>query len=128
MIQDRPLAEVGGKALWTKELDRCLADGRTDISVHSMKDVETFRPAEFQIAAMLPRAAVRDRLVGAESVEALPAWARVGTSSPHRAAQLLARRTALHIFPFRGNVPSRLRQQDLGAADRPMIRAPDPGR
>src|SRR3546814_7563647 len=62
MIQDRPHAEVGGKALWTKELDRCLADGRTDISVHSMKDVETFRPAEFRIAAMLPRADVRDLL------------------------------------------------------------------
>src|SRR3546814_18107551 len=97
MIQDRPHAEVGGKALWTKELDRCLADGRTDISVHSMKDVETFRPAEFRIAAMLPRADVRDRLVGAESVEALPEWARVGTSSPRLAPPLLARRSDLHI-------------------------------
>src|ERR671921_487343 len=52
-IQDRPLAEVGGKALWTKELDRCLVEGRTDISVHSMKDVETIRPPELVIAAML---------------------------------------------------------------------------
>src|SRR5688500_8378421 len=64
-IQDRPLAEFGGKALWTKELDRCLQDRRTDISVHSMKDVETIRPSLFSIAAMLPRADVRDRLVGA---------------------------------------------------------------
>src|SRR5918995_282136 len=64
-IQDRPLAEVGGKALWTKELDKCLEDGRTDISVHSMKDVETLRPSTLAVAAMLPRADPRDRLVGA---------------------------------------------------------------
>ncbi|HEY9553934.1 hydroxymethylbilane synthase [Allosphingosinicella sp.] len=123
MIQDRPLAEVGGKALWTKELDRCLADGRTDISVHSMKDVETFRPAEFRIAAMLPRADVRDRLVGAESVEALPEWARVGTSSPRRAAQLLARRSDLNIVPFRGNVATRLRKLEMGEADATLLAA-----
>src|SRR5687767_5745947 len=55
-IQDRPLAEVGGKALWTKELDRCLLDGRTDLSVHSMKDVETIRPDTLIVAAMLERA------------------------------------------------------------------------
>src|SRR3712207_7399126 len=53
VVQDRPLAEVGGKGLWTKELDRALMEGRTDLSVHSMKDVETLRPAELQIAAML---------------------------------------------------------------------------
>src|SRR5580765_5191113 len=56
VIQDRPLAEVGGKALWTRELDACLADGRTDLSVHSMKDVQTIRPEMFAIAAMLERA------------------------------------------------------------------------
>src|SRR5581483_5585011 len=80
MVRDRPLAEMGGKALWTRELDRALAEGLTDISVHSMKDVETLRPAELAIAAMLPRADVRDRLIGADSLEALPQGARVGTS------------------------------------------------
>ena len=96
VIQDRALAEVGGKALWTKELDRALAEGRTDLSVHSMKDVETFRPDALVIAAMLARADTRDRLIGAESLDALPHGARVGTSSPRRTAQLLARRQDLH--------------------------------
>ncbi|HWH22547.1 MAG TPA: hydroxymethylbilane synthase, partial [Allosphingosinicella sp.] len=88
VIQDRPLAEVGGKGLWTKELDRCLSDGRTDISVHSMKDVETIRPSELLIVAMLPRADVCDRLIGAEDLAQLPAGARIGTSSPRRSAQI----------------------------------------
>ncbi|HEY6916680.1 MAG TPA: hydroxymethylbilane synthase [Allosphingosinicella sp.] len=123
VIQDRPLAEVGGKALWTKELDRCLLDGRTDISVHSMKDVETIRPAALIIAAMLPRADVRDRLVGAESLDALADGARIGTSSPRRAAQLLARRPDLHIVPIRGNVATRLRKLDEGEADATLLAA-----
>src|SRR3569623_1810868 len=101
MIRDRPLAEVGGKALWTKELDRALAEGLTDMSVHSMKDVVTARPPTLEIAAMLPRADVRDRLIGAEGLDALPEGARVGTSSPRRAAQLLARRPDLTIIPLR---------------------------
>src|SRR5688572_27767417 len=71
-IADRPLAEVGGKALWTKELDLALLKGETDASVHSMKDVESERPAKLVIAAMLPRADVRDRLIGAASLAALP--------------------------------------------------------
>ena len=122
-IQDRPLAEVGGKGLWTRELDRCLIDGRTDMSVHSMKDVETFRPAELVIAAMLPRADVRDRLVGAASVEALPQGARVGTSSPRRAAQLLSRRPDLEIVPIRGNVQTRLKKLAAGEADATLLAA-----
>src|SRR5437763_12122970 len=72
MIRDRPLAEVGGKGLWTRELDRALAEGLTDVSVHSMKDVETLRPRELEVAAMLKRADVRDRLIGAGSIDALP--------------------------------------------------------
>ena len=85
IVRDRPLAEIGGKGLWTKELDRALLEGEVDFCVHSMKDVETIRPEQFCIAAMLPRADVRDRLIGADSIEALPSWARVGTSSPRRA-------------------------------------------
>jgi hydroxymethylbilane synthase len=123
MIRDRPLAEVGGKGLWTKELDRALADGLTDASVHSMKDVETLRPPALSIAAMLPRADVRDRLIGAASIEALPQGARVGTSSPRRKAQLLARRPDLTIVALRGNVETRLRKIQLGEADATLLAA-----
>lgn len=122
-IKDRPLSEIGGKGLWTKELDRALLDGRTDMSVHSMKDVETIRPRELVIAAMLPRADVCDRLIGAESIDALPQGARVGTSSPRRAAQLLARRPDLDIVTFRGNVATRLRKLQTGEADATLLAA-----
>src|SRR5829696_9785727 len=121
--RDRPLAELGGKALWTRELDLALLEGRIDLAVHSMKDVETIRPAELAIAAMLPRADVRDRLVGAASLAALPQGARVGTSSPRRAAQLLARRPDLVIVPIRGNVESRLRKIDLGEVEATLLAA-----
>jgi hydroxymethylbilane synthase len=107
-IQDRPLAEVGGKYLWTKELDGYLLAGETDLSVHSMKDVESVRPAELHLAAMLARADVRDRLVGADSLEALSQGAVVGTSSPRRSAQLLRRRPDLQTVLIRGNVATRL--------------------
>lgn len=123
VIQDRPLAEAGGKALWTKELDACLADGRTDLSVHSMKDVETLRPSTFVIAAMLPRADTRDRLIGAQNIDALPRGARVGTSSPRRTAQLLARRPDLVIVPLRGNVQTRLAKIARGEVDASLLAA-----
>ena len=123
IIQDRPLAEVGGKALWTKELDRCLADGRTDFSVHSMKDVETIRPETLVIAAMLARADTRDRLIGAPSIAALPEGARVGTSSPRRAAQLLSRRPDLHPLPIRGNVQTRLAKLERGEVEATLLAA-----
>jgi hydroxymethylbilane synthase len=123
VIQDRPLAEVGGKALWTKELDRCLGEGRTDLSVHSMKDVETIRPPRLVIAAMLPRADPRDRLVGAPSLAMLPNEARLGTSSPRRKAQLLARRPDLRIVPLRGNVATRLAKIERGEADATLLAA-----
>jgi len=122
-VQDRPLAEIGGKALWTKELDRALLDGEIDFAVHSMKDVETIRPAAIRIAAMLPRADVRDRLVGAESIAALPMGARIGTSSPRRAAQLRHLRPDLAIVPFRGNVDTRLRKLAEGEAEATLLAA-----
>src|SRR3954462_3194693 len=109
-LRDRPLAEMGGKALWTRELDLALLEGRIDLAVHSMKDVETIRPPELVVAAMLKRADVRDRLIGAGSLAVLPEGARIGTSSPRRAAQLLARRPDLAIVPIRGNVETRLRK------------------
>ena len=113
-IQDRPLAEVGGKALWTKELDQALLDGKTDASVHSMKDVESDRPPSLVIGAMLPRGDVRDRLIGAVSIDALAEGARVGTSSPRRAAQLLRLRPDLEIVPIRGNLDTRIAKVERG--------------
>ncbi len=122
-IQDRPLAEVGGKSLWTKELDSVLLGGESDLSVHSMKDVESERPTELVIAAMLERADVRDRLIGARSIEALPHGGVVGTSSPRRAAQLLHWRPDLRIEPIRGNVQTRLDKIARGEADATMLAA-----
>ena len=122
-ILDRALQEVGGKALWTKELDRALAEREIDAAVHSMKDVETIRPATFAIAAMLPRADIRDRLVGAPSIAALPHGARVGTASPRRSAQLLALRPDLKIGLIRGNVASRLAKLDAGEFDATLLAA-----
>ena len=122
-IQDRPLAEIGGKALWTKELDRALLEGEIDFAVHSMKDVETLRPAEIRIAAMLPRADVRDRLVGAESFEALPENPVVGTSSPRRAAQVKRIRPDAQAVLFRGNVATRLQKLAAGEAHATLLAA-----
>lgn len=113
-IQDRALADVGGKALWTKELDRALYEGDIDCAVHSMKDVETLRPNSFVIAAMMERANIHDRLVGADSVEALPRGAIVGTASPRRKAQLLRQRSDLDIRLIRGNVQTRLKKIEDG--------------
>jgi hydroxymethylbilane synthase len=122
-IQDRPLAELGGKALWTKELDAALRDGSTDIAVHSMKDVETVRPPGVDIAAVLQRGESRDVLIGAGSLDALPAGARVGTSSPRRTAQLLARRPDLEAVPIRGNVQTRLAKVERGEVDATILAA-----
>ncbi len=122
-IQDRPLAEIGGKALWTKELDAWLAEGRIDAAVHSMKDVETIRPDSLVIAAILPRADVRDVLVGAASISQLPPGARIGTSAPRRAAQLLHARPDCSVVTFRGNVATRLARLAAGEADATLLAA-----
>jgi hydroxymethylbilane synthase len=122
-IQDRPLAEVGGKALWTKELDFALLAGETHCSVHSMKDVESERPRTLTVAAMLPRADVRDRLVGAGSIAELPQCARVGSSSPRRAAQLQRLRPDLQILSIRGNVDTRLAKVADGLVDATLLAA-----
>ena len=122
-VQDRALAEIGGKALWTKELDRALLAGEVDACVHSMKDVETVRPEAIAIAAMLPRADVRDRLIGAETIDALPHGAVVGTSSPRRAAQLGRLRPDLKTTLFRGNVDTRLGKLAAGEVDATLLAA-----
>ena len=120
-VQDRPLAEIGGKALWTKELDRALLEGEVDFCVHSMKDVESARPPEIHIAAVRPRGDVRDRIIGAPSIDALKQGAKVGTSSPRRAAQLRRLRPDLQIVPIRGNVETRLRKVEEGEVDATLL-------
>ena len=120
-VQDRPLAEIGGKALWTKELDRALLEGEVDFCVHSMKDVESVRPDEIHIAAVRPRGDVRDRIVGAESIDGLKQGATVGTSSPRRAAQLWRLRPDLQIVPIRGNVETRLKKVESGEVDATLL-------
>lgn len=122
-ILDRALADVGGKALWTRELDAALADGSIDASVHSMKDVETERPPEFAIFAMLERADVRDRLVGAISIDALRQGACIGTSSPRRSAQLRRLRPDLTLTLLRGNVGTRLGKIDSGEIEATLLAA-----
>lgn len=122
-VQDRPLAEIGGKALWTKELDEWIAEGRIDAAVHSMKDVETIRPESLAIAAVLPRADVRDVLIGAASVAQIPRGARVGTSAPRRAAQVLYHRPDCEVVMFRGNVATRLAKLAAGEADVTLLAA-----
>lgn len=122
-IQDRPLADIGGKALWTRELDVWLAEGRIDAAVHSMKDVETIRPKEIAIGAILPRADKADVLLGALSVDAIPRGAKVGTSAPRRAAQLLNARPDLEVVGFRGNVATRMAKLGAGEADATFLAA-----
>src|SRR3569623_1711133 len=122
-VQDRALAEIGGKALWTKELDRALLAGEIECAVHSMKDVETIRPQAIIIAAMLPRADVRDRLIGADSINALPQGAVIGTSSPRRAAQLRRLRPDVKPVLFRGNVDTRLAKLAAGEVDATLLAA-----
>ena len=120
-VQDRPLAEIGGKALWTKELDAWLLAGEIDFAVHSAKDVETLRPAGIAIAAVLEREDVRDVLVGAASLADLPPGARIGTSAPRRAAQLLHLRPDCQVVGIRGNVATRLAKLGAGEADATLL-------
>jgi hydroxymethylbilane synthase len=120
---DRPLAEVGGKALWTKELDQALLAGEVDFCVHSMKDVESERPLEIHLAAMRPRGDVRDRLIGAPSIQELAEGATVGTSSPRRSAQLRRMRPDIAIVPLRGNVETRLKRVEAGEVDATLLAA-----
>lgn len=122
-VPGKPLAEIGGKAVWTKELDRALMDGEVDFCVHSMKDVESVRPEGIHIAAVRPRGDVRDRIIGADSIDKLKAGARVGTSSPRRAAQLRRLRPDIEIVPLRGNVETRLKKVELGEIDATLLSA-----
>ncbi len=119
LILDRPLAEEGGKGLFTKEIEEALAAGKIDLAVHSMKDMPTWLPQGLAIAAVLPREDPRDAFISVKhpTLAELPPGARVGTSSLRRQAQVLHRRPDLTAVPFRGNVETRLRKLQEGAAD-----------
>ncbi len=118
-VQDRPLSEIGGKGLFTKEIELALFDGRIDIAVHSMKDVATVLPEGLVIDCALPREDVRDAFISRKynSIAELPEGAVVGTSSLRRRAQLLAMRPDLKLVEFRGNVQTRLKKLDDGVAE-----------
>jgi len=118
-ILDRPLAEVGGKGLFVKELEEALRDGRADLAVHSAKDVPFELPEEFGLCAFPEREDPRDALVAprARTWERLAKGSRVGTSSLRRAAQLLSVRPDLVIVPVRGNVQTRLSKAVQGPLD-----------
>ena len=118
-ILDTPLAKIGGKGLFVKELEQGLLENLADVAVHSMKDVPVDLPAGLEIAAIMVREDPRDALVSdhVEAIADLPDGARVGTSSLRRQCQLAARRPDLRILPLRGNVNTRLRKLDEGEFD-----------
>ncbi len=111
-VLDRPLPEIGGKGLFTAELESALRSGAIDLAVHSLKDLPTETPPAFTLGALLPRANPLDALVSrsGQKLAELPRGARVGTSSLRRRAQLLARRPDLRLELLRGNVDTRLRK------------------
>ncbi len=117
-IQDRPLKEIGGKGLFTREIEEALLAGGIDIAVHSMKDMPVEQPAGLLLDCCLPREDVRDAFVapGLTAIADLPQGSVVGTSSLRRKAQLLHRRPDLSVVEFRGNVQTRLRKLADGAA------------
>ena len=117
-IQDRPLSEVGGKGLFTKEIEEALLAAEIDLAVHSMKDLQTELPPGLTIAAVLAREDVRDAFISTRyrALAALPAGAVVGTSSLRRAVQVRRLRPDLEVIGFRGNVETRLRKLEQGVA------------
>ena len=123
--QQTPLASLGGKGLFLKELEQALLDGRADIAVHSMKDVTATLPAGLHIAAICERASPFDALVSNhyQDLQELPAGARIGTCSLRRCSLLLHHRPDLQVLPLRGNVNTRLRKLDDGEFDAIILAA-----
>lgn len=124
-IVDVPLAKVGAKGMFTKEIEEALAAGRVDLAVHSLKDLPTELPAGFEIAAVTKREIANDVFCSTKysSIEQLPDGARVGTSSLRRQAQLKVLRPDLEIHPLRGNVDTRLRKLEAGEYDAIILAA-----
>ncbi|WP_296814771.1 hydroxymethylbilane synthase [Brevundimonas sp.] len=124
-IQDRRLTDIGGKALFTKEIEECLLDGRIDVAVHSMKDVPAEQPPGLCVAAIPVREDPRDAFVSGEwdSMAALPQGARLGTASLRRQAQALKARPDLVVETLRGNVDTRLARLAAGDFDAILLAA-----
>ena len=124
-ITDVALAQVGTKGMFTKEIEEALFDNRVDLAVHSLKDLPTEIPADFEIVAITTREDARDVFCSRKfnSIEELPAGAKVGTSSLRRQAQLKALRSDLDIHPLRGNVDTRLRKLEAGEYDAVILAA-----
>jgi hydroxymethylbilane synthase len=124
-ILDSPLSRIGGKGLFVKELEVAMAEGRADLAVHSIKDVPMDLPQGFELTAISKREDPRDAFVSNKypNLEALPAGARVGTSSLRRQAQLRARLPHLDVDTLRGNVNTRLRKLDEGQYDAILLAA-----
>lgn len=122
-IQDRPLADAGGKGLFTKEIEEALLAGAIDLAVHSSKDMPTVLPEGLVISAFLEREDPRDVFISrkAKSIEELPRGATIGTASLRRQALALRLRADLKVVPLRGNVETRLRKLDEGAADATLL-------
>ncbi|MEL6478478.1 MAG: hydroxymethylbilane synthase [Pseudomonadota bacterium] len=118
-VLDRALSEIGGKGLFTKEIEEALLSGAIDIAVHSMKDMPTILPDGLEITALLPREDVRDAFVSPHhgAIAELPKGAVVGSSSLRRRAQLLHKRPDLQVVEFRGNVQTRLRKLEDRVAE-----------
>jgi hydroxymethylbilane synthase len=118
-VTDRPLSDIGGKGLFTKEIEDALFAGEIDVAVHSMKDMQTALPDGLSIAAILPREDPRDAFISLKhaNIAALPQGAVVGTSSLRRKSQVLSVRPDLNVIDFRGNVETRLRKLKDGVAE-----------
>jgi hydroxymethylbilane synthase len=122
-VQDRPLHEIGGKGLFTKEIEEALIEGIIDLAVHSMKDVATWLPPGLEIVCLLPRDDPRDAFLShkAKALSELPTGAILGTASPRRAAQALHLRPDLRIVSIRGNAGTRMRKLAAGECDATLL-------
>ena len=122
-VKNRLLAEVGGKGMFTKEIDEALLNFQIDIAIHSMKDIPTFPQQDIALHAIMPREDVRDALVAREptSFNDLPKGATIGTASLRRKSQILNARPDLRIVPFRGNVDTRIKKIETGEVDATLL-------
>ena len=122
-IQNRPLVDIGGKGLFTKEIEQALLDGAIDFAVHSAKDIPAVLPDGLMLAACLPREDARDAFISrrAATFAALPKGAVVGTASPRRQAMVKRLRPDLGVVPFRGNVETRLKKLAAGEVDATLL-------
>jgi len=123
IIQDRPLSEVGGKGLFTKEIEQALLDNAIDLAVHSCKDMPTVLPTGLTLAACLPRGDVRDAFISRKSASlaGLPHGAVIGTASLRRQAMVKRLRPDISVVTFRGNVDTRLKKLDDGVVDATLL-------